>query len=329
METILIYGTGSVAEKVYPMLDLEKIEVLAFINSNPTIDVFHCHKVICENEISDYEFDYILICSGYVENIIRRLSEAGITRSKIVAFIYDDAETYRGISENISCYLNKMYGRQKIDSWLKQEKSISKIYPAVFWEEEYSINSSYKDFVREQTAKLISKKIYEQNISGQVAELGVYKGDFTIILSELYKDRELYLFDTFEGFADNDISSDPTLKNGIGESNKFKDTSVNYVFNRLNREGVIIKKGYFPQTFDLKEEITFCFVSIDFNLYHPVYAALDLFYPRLSRGGAILVSDYYAPFYKGTKKAVDEWCKENNKDFIPVADFYGSVIISK
>ena len=70
-------------------------------------------------------------------------------------------------------------------------------------------------------------------------------------------------------------------------------------------------------------------MSVDLNLYKPVYDALEKFYPLLSEGGYILVSDYYAPFYSGTKDAVDEFCKKFHKTLIPVSDFYGSALIIK
>lgn len=73
----------------------------------------------------------------------------------------------------------------------------------------------------------------------------------------------------------------------------------------------------------------FVFVSIDFNLYEPVKEALEIFWNSLEKGGIILVSDYSAPFYEGTKVAVDEWCKKNNKIPIPIPDYYGSVLIVK
>ena len=44
-----------------------------------------------------------------------------------------------------------------------------------------------------------------------------------------------------------------------------------------NRENCIIKEGYFPETTIGIEEI-FSFVSIDVDLYEPMYAGLQFFY---------------------------------------------------
>ena len=34
---------------------------------------------------------------------------------------------------------------------------------------------------------------------GDLAEVGVYKGGTAVIMADMYQDREIYLFDTFEG----------------------------------------------------------------------------------------------------------------------------------
>jgi O-methyltransferase len=49
--------------------------------------------------------------------------------------------------------------------------------------------------------ELVAHEIYENNVIGEVAELGVYRGDFASIINALFPDRKLYLFDTFRGFA--------------------------------------------------------------------------------------------------------------------------------
>lgn len=329
MDKILIFGTGSVSEYIFTKLDIDKVEIVAFINSSSSKDSFHGFPVISASEIHRYDYDSILIASGYVEQITSLLSKENVPQDKIVSFIYDNSETYKTISHETESFLDSAFNRSRLKGWLKSDCRISGIYPAVFWDDSRSVKDVYKDFVREQTVKLISDSVREKQIPGEVAELGVYKGDFTIVLEKLFPGKRLYLYDTFEGFSSDDVKRDKSLKNKAGESDKFKDTSVQLVLSRLsNPENVSVKKGLFPETF-AEKGISFSFVSVDLNLYDPVKAALDLFYPVLSPGGFILVSDYYAPFYKGTKEAVDKWCEENKKSIVPVADFYGSALIQK
>ncbi len=329
MDKILIFGTGSVSEYIFAKLDTGKVQIIAFINSSASMDSFHGYPVISLSEIHNHDYDSILIASGYVKQIASLLSREQVPTEKIVSFIYDNAETYDNMGCEIGNYLDSAFNRSRLNNWLKSDCNISRIYPAVFWDDSHSVKDVYKDFVREQTVKLLSDLIREKKIPGEVAELGVYKGDFTVALEKLFPEKKLYLYDTFEGFSSEDVKKDKSLKNKTGESDKFKDTSVQLVLSRLtNPEKVLVKKGFFPDTFDEKN-VPFSFVSIDLNLYDPVKAALDIFYPLLSPGGYILISDYYAPFYKGTREAVNKWCQENNKNIVPVADFYGSAIIQK
>ena len=71
------------------------------------------------------------------------------------------------------------------------------------------------------------------------------------------------------------------------------------------------------------------FVSIDADLYEPIYAGLQFFYKYLVRGGYIFVHDFNNDNYKGARKAVEQFCEEQNISFTPIPDAAGSVIITK
>lgn len=325
---IVVFGTGSVAKYFLDIVDLNKVTIVAFANSTK-MDSFEGYRCIQPEELGDIEFDYILIGSGYVEQITGLLVSMGVSQEKIVSFIFDDSITYVRIKEEIDNVLDRQFKRNTVKKWLRSDIVLPDIYPTVFWNHEIGMERFYKDFVREELLRLISEKVKESNIEGEIAELGVYKGDFTILMDKCFPTQKLYLYDSFSGFNAVEVTNDSTISNISGEEAKFKDTSADLVLERLSHsQRVIIKEGYFPETFDENQE-KFSFVSIDFNLEKPVYEALRLFYPLLSKGGYMLISDYFAPFYKGTKKAVDKWCSENNEVIVPIPDFYGSALIVK
>lgn len=330
MIEILVFGTGSVAYRFIHIIDFEKVHVSAFVNSNASIKQFEGIRVIEPKDINSFKYDYIVIASGYTTQISNILIRYGVRKDKIVSFIYDEIETYKEIKETVNDFIDKKYNRHLIKDWVKTDVHISEFYPAIFWKGEENLECVEKDFVREQLVKLVALQIEKNNVHGAIAECGVFRGDFTIVIDRVFSNKIMYLFDSFEGFSQSDIKQDLTIKNDRGESDKFKETSEEFVLERLHNKSnkKIIKKGYFPDSFDLINE-KFSFVSIDFNLYKPVKDALDIFYKNLEKGGYILVSDYSAPFYEGSKKAVDEWCRVNEKNIIPIPDFYGSVIIVK
>ena len=184
------------------------------------------------------------------------------------------------------------------------------------------------DFVREQTLALLANEIKRKNVNGDVAELGVFRGDFSKKINKIFPDKMLYMFDTFEGFDKTDIRNDITLDWGevLG---KFDNTNVNAVLNMMpNPKQCVIKKGFFPDTFDL-ENVKFSFVSIDVDLYDPIKGGLEIFYPLLEQGGYIMVHDYNNIVYKGTRDAVIDYCDQNGITYIPIPDIAGSVIIAK
>ncbi|RYD92058.1 MAG: methyltransferase, partial [Sphingobacteriales bacterium] len=73
----------------------------------------------------------------------------------------------------------------------------------------------------------------------------------------------------------------------------------------------------------------FCLVSIDADLYDPILAGLRFFYPRLDKGGAIMVHDYNNSEYPGARQAVHEFCAEAGVTFVPIPDIGGTVVLRK
>ena len=169
-------------------------------------------------------------------------------------------------------------------------------------------------------------EIKNNEVSGNMAELGVYKGDFAQYLNRYLPNKKLYLFDTFEGFNGRDKSKNDYIH---PSSSNFKDTTVDMVMAKMVKpENVIIKKGYFPDTAVGLEE-KYCLVSLDADLYLSILNGLEYFYPRLERGGYIFIHDFDNIYWPGVKKAVTECCMRNSISYVPILDRCGSVIMAK
>jgi len=181
------------------------------------------------------------------------------------------------------------------------------------------------DFVRWTTLELIAYQIYENNRVGAVAELGVFQGDFAKIINRTFPDRKLYLFDTFEGFGKKDIEVEKKV-NVCSKQHDFSNTNIDIVMKKMTYpENIIIKKGYFPETAEGLEE-TFVFVSLDVDLYEPIYNGLKYFYTRLVKGGYIMVHDYNNIEYPGAKEAIKRFSLESGIPYFPLPDNCGSVV---
>lgn len=69
----------------------------------------------------------------------------------------------------------------------------------------------------------------------------------------------------------------------------FKNTAVDVVLDKIGHHvDTVVRKGYFPETAKGLEEERFAFVSLDTDLYQPILAGLEFFWPRLNPGGMIL-----------------------------------------
>lgn len=188
--------------------------------------------------------------------------------------------------------------------------------------------------LRLASVRLAARQIKDRGVAGEIAELGVYKGDTAAQLNYLFPERKLYLFDTFEGFDERDLELERSRANKNDKKRfikDFKDTSVGFVLNRLPyKDRAVICKGRFPESLNYIElPEKFAFVSLDPDLYASVKAGLETFYPRLSNGGVIHIHDYNSLQFPGVKLATDEFCAQNNLFVIPAADFHGSAILLK
>jgi len=184
------------------------------------------------------------------------------------------------------------------------------------------------NFIRISNFELVVNEIVEGNVQGNVAEVGVYKGEFAKYINLAFPDRTLYLFDTFEGFDKKDVEIEKVNEFSTGEQN-FSDTSVNEVISKMPfPTKCIVKKGYFPESLEGLED-SFCFVSLDPDLYKPILDGLEYFYPRLSKGGYIFIHDYNNDLYSGSKKAVREYCSIHGIPYVPITDAWGTVVIGK
>jgi O-methyltransferase len=155
-----------------------------------------------------------------------------------------------------------------------------------------------------------AKLVYERKILGNVAEVGVFRGDFAKNINAVFPDRTLYLFDTFEGFPALDVEKEPLASNS--KPGYYDATSEELVLSKLpHRNNVVVGKGYFPETASgVPEDERFCFVNLDLDLYQPTLAGLNFFHDKMSAGGVILIHDYFGIDFPNVKTAVTDFEKE-------------------
>jgi hypothetical protein len=190
------------------------------------------------------------------------------------------------------------------------------------------------NFPRQRFLFDFANVIYRKHLEGSVAEGGVFRGTFAKLINEYFPDRNLWLFDSFEAFNPIEVERDKQL--GLLQKNYsdifLKGTSIGAVKNVLpHPEKAVFKQGFFPKSIIGDERFAtekFVFVNLDFDLYEPTLAGLDCFYPKMIKGGLILVHDYFSWSCRGASEAVDKWCAENGVLCVPIGDGM-SVAITK
>ena len=341
---ICIFGAGSFGIKVLKSIKKNKFEVKCFLDN----DVLKIGKfiegieVLCIDKLKELDIDLVLIASQYCNEIEEQLIGLGIDKDTMINMFY-----HNNINKKINEFENSINSLEDKLSYVLEEKNRDEFLIETSLCNMKNLGRNRKinfmkckdyitypvDFVRISSLELVCDEIARKNIKGSVAELGVYRGDFASAINKLFGDRKLFLFDTFEGFKESDVSFDEKNNYLLNENIKeghFRNTGLDIVLNKMeNKRNCIIKKGYFPNTTLGLEDEEYCFVSIDVDLYVPTYEGLKYFYPRISKGGYIFVHDYNNKFYKGVKEAVNRFCDEEKISYFQMSDFNGSIVICK
>jgi len=180
------------------------------------------------------------------------------------------------------------------------------------------------DPVRDFSIALALQTIKREQLPGDMAELGVFKGKTSSLIHRLCPERRLYLFDTFEGFPAGDLET-------CSRDRRFDDSSVEYVSSLFNdQRNIVFRKGYFPETAIGLENSRFCFVMLDADLYKPTLAGLEFFYHRMAPGGYIFAHDYTSfESGRGVSRAIDQFLADKPEKVIELPDTWGSVVFRK
>ncbi len=172
------------------------------------------------------------------------------------------------------------------------------------------------------------KQVLSEGVEGDVAELGVFKGNSAYMLAKLAApyNRSMFLFDTFAGFDERDFKNEDTNR----MKHHFSDTSLGGVQNLVGTANSIYVVGYFPQSIEGKTiPDKFAIVHLDADLYEPMKAGLEYFYPRLSPGGALIMHDYASGEWPGTTRAVDEFFRDKIEKPVIIPDKSGTAVVRK
>jgi O-methyltransferase len=144
-------------------------------------------------------------------------------------------------------------------------------------------------------------EIKKRGIHGDVAECGVYKGGGARLLSTIFDDRRLFLFDSFSGFKVDDSSG------GYFHRGAFSDSSLDSVKEYLSdKVNCLYFPGWLPGSAESVEG-PLCFIHMDMDHYESTIESLKVFWPLVAPGGAVVFDDWEDVCCPGIRRAVVEF----------------------
>ena len=188
--------------------------------------------------------------------------------------------------------------------------------------------------------------VIKSNLPGSIVECGVWRGGTMMAVAHLLRmherfDKDLYLFDTFEGmplptevdtdFRGRKAKTEFLSKKRTNDSSNWCYASLSEVQANLETVGYPSSKIHFvagkvEDTVPKEAPEKICILRLDTDWYESTRHELIHLYPRLVKGGVLIIDDY--GHWQGARKAVDEYFEENR---IPImlnrVDYTGRIAI--
>jgi hypothetical protein len=186
-------------------------------------------------------------------------------------------------------------------------------------------NEFYLSCKTDRIAKLVSHyelfRLSEQ-ISGDIIECGVFKGAsfsrFAMFreLSKKTVKKKIVGFDTFEKFPNTKFKNDDKSRRNFikvaGENSISKNQLIQVLKNKNIFKNIELIGGDITETIPkyLKShpKLKISLLNLDTDIYEPAVTILENFYPRISKGGILILDDYNV--FSGETKAVDDYFKD-------------------
>ena len=171
--------------------------------------------------------------------------------------------------------------------------------------------------------------VLANQVSGDIVECGVWKGGSMMAVARVLKQagdetRHLYLFDTYEGMSapgERDISFDGKAASDLLRSADKHDSksvwcaaSLEEVREAVGSIGyetskVHFIKGCVEDTLPESAPEHIAILRLDTDWYESTRHEMKHLFPRLSKGGVLIVDDY--GHWRGARQAIDEYIREN------------------
>lgn len=159
------------------------------------------------------------------------------------------------------------------------------------------------------------ERIAADAVPGPVVELGCFRGAMTLwmraVLDALGENREIHVFDSFEGLPESTEADEIVLPRGVLAAT-VQDVAA--TFRAWGKAEPLYHPGWFEDTLAARLPDRIAFGYLDGDLYSSTAVSLRECVPRLVPGGALILDDYADPAavdgvlvkLPGVKRAADD-----------------------
>ncbi|MEZ5792029.1 MAG: TylF/MycF/NovP-related O-methyltransferase [Nitratireductor sp.] len=199
----------------------------------------------------------------------------------------------------------------------RASRRMNKIQNGTVWRDQPYFTSAYEKYgknikgIPEMACFFLQSSIHSlESLEGDVAECGTRFGKSALYMLEACsREREFFLFDSFEGLSD-PVAGKDILASSIENDGKTRilQVGIDVVTRQFSKHpNVHLMKGWIPNRFDEVADRNFCLVHVDVDLYQPTLDSFKFFYDRTVSGGMMICDDYGSVHYPGARLAMDEF----------------------
>jgi len=211
------------------------------------------------------------------------------------------------------------------------------------------IITAVRSFTMTSVERLISlvdavRHIVKAGLPGDIVECGVWRGGSSMAAALTLLDcgqthRTLYLYDTFEGMSSptaddcdfNGTSAAAQLKHiprgqGIWCEASEADVRRNMESTGYPADRIRYVRGPVEETIPSVIPHEIAILRLDTDWYESTRHELVHLFPRLVRGGILIIDDY--GHWQGARKAVDEFLVRHPHLFLQRIDYTGRLLIN-
>jgi O-methyltransferase len=216
--------------------------------------------------------------------------------------------------------------------YFRQREHFADIQDDLFW----SVFEKFKPFTLVGAKRFYDvyyhvRRIAYAGIPGDFIECGVFLGGLMAGAAEFanhlgISNRTFYLFDSFTGFP----SAVPAEKDYLGNivmqtwaPENFKGAvERTLALSKSGNNSFRLIEGYVEDTLKNPPVAQIAMLRLDTDYYESTRVELEVLYPRLSVGGALIVDDY--GHFDGVRRATDEFlAKQESQCVLHRVDYTG------